>query len=31
MDILEAKAYEAEHSLFFQLDGDRERVYPRRD
>ena len=31
MDILEAKAYEAEHSLFFQLDGDRERVYSRRD
>jgi hypothetical protein len=31
MDILEAKAYEAEHSIFFQLDGDRERVFSRRD
>ena len=31
MDILEAKAFEAEHSIFLQLDGDRQRVFPHPD
>ena len=31
MDVLEAKAVEAEHTIFFQFDGDRESVFSSRD